>query len=111
VSFGAQKILGTEFLDSKGISENANMLCHVMQPNALLIWQNFIIAKSGCYRSEPVQCIDGLIISSKDVVELKTVKLLVVSTDVEPLYSELGGNVQAIHQGFVLGHIIGSMEV
>jgi hypothetical protein len=103
--------LGREFLDSKGISENANILCHVMQPNALLIWQNFIIAKSGRYRSEPGQCIGGLVISSKDVVELKTVKLLVVSTDVEPLYSELGGDVQAIHQGFVLGHIIGSMEV
>jgi hypothetical protein len=43
VNFGAQKFLGREFLDSNGISENANMLCHVMQPNALLIGQNFII--------------------------------------------------------------------
>jgi hypothetical protein len=43
------KNLGREFLDSKGNSVKANMLCHDMQPNALLIWQNFIIAKSGCY--------------------------------------------------------------
>jgi hypothetical protein len=34
----------------EGISENANMLRHDMQPNALLIWQNFITAKSRCYR-------------------------------------------------------------
>jgi hypothetical protein len=27
-----------------------------MQPNALLIWQNFIIAKSGCYMSLPRYC-------------------------------------------------------
>jgi hypothetical protein len=47
VNFGAQKFLGREFLDSNGISENANMLCHVMQPNALLIGQNFITAKMG----------------------------------------------------------------
>jgi hypothetical protein len=26
------------------------MVCHNMQPNVLLIWQNFIAAKSGCYK-------------------------------------------------------------
>jgi hypothetical protein len=38
------KNLGRDFLDSKGIPENASMLCYAMQPNALLIWQNFIMA-------------------------------------------------------------------
>jgi hypothetical protein len=26
-----------------------------MQPNALLIWQNFIIVKSGCYKPTPLK--------------------------------------------------------
>jgi hypothetical protein len=30
---------------------------------------------------------------------------------VEPIYSELSSDAQAIHQGFVLGHVIGSTEV
>jgi hypothetical protein len=42
--------LGWQFLDSKENSENANMLFYDMQRNTLLIWQNFIIAKGGCYK-------------------------------------------------------------
>jgi hypothetical protein len=34
-----------KFLEFKEISENANMLCHDMQPNRLLIWRGFINAK------------------------------------------------------------------
>jgi hypothetical protein len=49
------KNLGKEFLDSKGNSENANMLCHDMHRNALQIWQHFIIAKSGCYKPTPLK--------------------------------------------------------
>jgi hypothetical protein len=41
--------LGEGISRLQGISENANMLCHDMQPNVLLIWQNFINVKSGCY--------------------------------------------------------------
>jgi hypothetical protein len=47
VSFGAQEF-GEKISKLQGILENANMLCHDMQPNALLIWQNFIIVSSGC---------------------------------------------------------------
>jgi hypothetical protein len=38
VNFGAQEF-------GEGISENVNMLCHDMQPIALLIWQKFITGK------------------------------------------------------------------
>jgi hypothetical protein len=37
--------LERKFLDFIEILENANMLCHDMQPNALLIWRGFINAK------------------------------------------------------------------
>jgi hypothetical protein len=36
------------------------MACHEMQPNALLIWQNFIIAKSGCYKPTPLKGISPM---------------------------------------------------
>jgi hypothetical protein len=48
VNFGAQEF-GERISRLQIISENDNMLCHDMQPNALLIWQNFILIKSGCY--------------------------------------------------------------
>jgi hypothetical protein len=48
VNFGAPEFV-EEISILQGISENANMLCHDMQPNALLIWQKFIIVKSQCY--------------------------------------------------------------
>jgi hypothetical protein len=54
VNFGAQEF-GEEISRLKGISENANMLRHDMQPNALLIWQNFIIIKSECYKPTPLE--------------------------------------------------------
>jgi hypothetical protein len=41
------KNLGREFLDSKEISENANMLWYDMQPNALLVWQKKLSEKVG----------------------------------------------------------------
>jgi hypothetical protein len=44
VDSGAQEF-GKGISRLQGILENANMLCHDMQPNALLIWQNFITAK------------------------------------------------------------------
>jgi hypothetical protein len=48
VNFGAQELRkGISRL--QGISENANMLRHDMQPNALLAWRRFYDAKSGCY--------------------------------------------------------------
>jgi hypothetical protein len=37
--------LERKFPEFKEILENANMLCHNMQPNALLIWRGFINAK------------------------------------------------------------------
>jgi Holliday junction resolvasome RuvABC endonuclease subunit len=46
VNFGAQKF-GAEISRLQGISENANMLLHDMQPNALLIWQYFLSQKVG----------------------------------------------------------------
>jgi hypothetical protein len=49
VNFGAQEF-GEGISGLQGILENANMLCHDMQPNALQIWQSFITAKSGCYK-------------------------------------------------------------
>jgi hypothetical protein len=53
VNFGEQEF-GEEIFRLEGILENANMLCHDMQPNALLIWQNFVIIKSGCNMIEEV---------------------------------------------------------
>jgi hypothetical protein len=44
VDSGAQEF-GKGISRLQGILENANMLCHDMQPIALLIWQNFITAK------------------------------------------------------------------
>jgi hypothetical protein len=52
VNFGAQEF-GEEISRLKGISENANMLRHDMQPNALLIWQNFIIIKASVTNQPP----------------------------------------------------------
>jgi hypothetical protein len=52
VNFGAQEF-GEGISKLQEISENANMLCHDMQPNVLLIWQNFITAKSWCYKPTP----------------------------------------------------------
>jgi hypothetical protein len=37
--------LERKFPDFKEILKNANILCHDMQPNALLIWRGFINAK------------------------------------------------------------------
>jgi hypothetical protein len=46
------------------MSENANMLCHDMQPNALRIWHNFITAKSGCYTAAEPRGQDPTLLSS-----------------------------------------------
>jgi hypothetical protein len=43
--------LERKFPDFKEILENANMLCHGMQPNALLIWRGFINAKKWVLQS------------------------------------------------------------
>jgi hypothetical protein len=59
VNFGAQEF-GEEISRLQGILENANTLCHDMHPNALLIWQNFITAKGGCYRLTPLREISPL---------------------------------------------------
>jgi hypothetical protein len=37
--------LEKKFPNFKEILENANMLCHDMQPDALLMWRGFINAK------------------------------------------------------------------
>jgi hypothetical protein len=49
------------------------MSCHDMQPNALLIWQNFIIAKSGSYND--VALVDKLKYNQLSVSQLVDVDL------------------------------------
>jgi hypothetical protein len=51
VNFGAQKF-------GEGISRlqmKFRKCQYAMQPNALLIWKKFIIAKSGCYKPTPLK--------------------------------------------------------
>jgi hypothetical protein len=45
--------LERKFPGFKEILENANMLCHDMQPNALLIWRGFINAKKLVLQTYP----------------------------------------------------------
>jgi hypothetical protein len=57
VNFGAQEF-GEGISRLQGISENANMLCYDMQPNALLIWQKMYYCKKwvlqfNCNLSKP----------------------------------------------------------
>jgi hypothetical protein len=99
VNFGAQEF-GEGIFRLQGVLENANMLCHDMQPNAFLIWQKkLLLHKVGVRKMPGPKGVITLKSDQRDALVYKNVALTHAGRFGEKEAQELVAKVAKTHGG------------